>query len=37
MTLAKSTVVETTGEHDTIWKKPFVEKLAELILSQISS
>jgi len=35
MTRNKATVVETTGEHDTIWEKPYVEKLAEIILNNI--
>ncbi|MFC2146908.1 thioesterase domain-containing protein [Acidobacteriota bacterium] len=35
MTSNKATVVETTGEHDTIWEKPYVEKLAELILNNV--
>jgi nonribosomal peptide synthetase DhbF len=35
MTKDKAKVVETTGEHDTIWEKPYVEKLAELILNNV--
>jgi amino acid adenylation domain-containing protein len=35
MTRNKATVVETTGKHDTIWEKPYVEKLAEIILNNL--
>jgi len=35
MTRNKATVVETTGQHNTIWEKPYVNKLAEIILNYV--
>jgi amino acid adenylation domain-containing protein len=35
MTTNKATVVETTGDHNSMWEKPYVEKLAEIILNNL--
>jgi amino acid adenylation domain-containing protein len=35
MTRDKATVVETTGDHHSMWEKPYVEKLAELIINNV--
>jgi bacitracin synthase 3 len=35
MTKDKAKVVETTGDHHSMWEKPYVERLAELIINNV--
>jgi hypothetical protein len=35
MTKSKATVVKIPGDHSTLWERPYVEKLAEVIIDNI--
>ena len=35
MTIRKMTMIKIPGDHDSIWEKPYVEKLAEVIINNM--
>ncbi|MGE5340424.1 MAG: amino acid adenylation domain-containing protein [Candidatus Omnitrophota bacterium] len=35
MTKGKATIVRTPGDHNSIWEKPYVEKLAEAVINNL--